>query len=255
MRRADGAPAPESGATARRGGALKRRVATLVATTVAAAAIAIAAAPAALAAMSHATLVSTYPLYGAVLARQPTRVTISLDQPVAVSADSLEVFTPGGQRADTGGVRHDGPDGIAVALLPGLGNGTYTAAWHVVSADSHPVQGAFTFSVGAPSATHVPVLRAPASHMVSTAYAVTRWLEYTFFALLGGAVTFLIACWPEGTRRRGVPALVSAGWAGLIASSLLALLLQGVYAAGAGLGQLLQPSLELTTLHSRLGTA
>jgi copper transport protein len=234
---------------------LARRIAALAAAIIAAAAIATAAAPAALAAMSHATLVSTCPLYGAVLARQPARVIVSFDQPVGVSAGSLEVFTPGGQRADTGGVTHNGPDAIAVALIPGLGNGTYTAAWHVVSADSHPVQGAFTFSVGAPSATHVPRILLAGSHVVGAAYAMTRWLEYTFFALLGGAVTFLIVCWPEGTRRRGVPALVTAGWAGLIASSLLALLLQGAYAAGAGLGQLLQPSLELTTLHSRLGTA
>jgi copper transport protein len=234
---------------------LARRIAALAAAIIAAAAIATAAAPAALAAMSHATLVSTYPLYGAVLARQPVRVIVSFDQPVGVSAGSLEVFTPGGQRADTGGVTHNGPDGIAVALIPGLGNGTYTAAWHVVSADSHPVRGAFTFSVGAPSATHVPRILLAGSHVVGAAYAVTRWLEYAFFALLGGAVAFLIVCWPEGTRRRGVPALVTAGWAGLIASSLLALLLQGAYAAGAGLGQLLQPSLELTTLHSRLGTA
>jgi copper transport protein len=232
-----------------------RRIAALAVAIIATAAIATAAAPGALAAMTHATLVTTYPLYGAVLARQPARVTVSFDQPVGVSSDSLEVFTPGGQRAESGGVMHAGPDGIAVALLPGLGNGTYTAAWHVVSADSHPVQGAFTFSVGAPSATHVPALPAAGSRVVSAAYAVTRWLEYAFFALLGGAVAFLVVCWPEGTRRRGMPVLVSAGWAGLVASSLLALLLQGVYAAGAGLGQLLQPSLELTTLHSRLGTA
>jgi copper transport protein len=188
-----------------------RRIAALAAAIIAAAVIATAAAPGALAAMSHATLVTTYPLYGAVLARQPVRVTVSFDQPVGVSSDSLEVFTPGGQRADTGGVTHDGPDGIAVALLPGLANGTYTAAWHVVSADSHPVQGAFTFSVGAPSATHLPAFRAAGSRVVSAAYAVTRWLEYAFFALLGGAVAFLLVCWPEGTRRRGMPALVAAG--------------------------------------------
>jgi copper transport protein len=237
------------------GGVLGRRIAGIAAAFVAAAAILTAAAPGALAQVAHATLVTTYPLDGAVLARQPGSVTVGFDQPVGVSADSLEVYTPGGQRADVGGATHDGPDGVEVALRSGLGKGTYTAAWHVVSADSHPVQGAFTFSVGAPSATHVPNILPTGSHTVSAAYAVTRWLEYVFFAILGGAVTFLIVCWPAGARRRGIPALVTTGWAGLFTASLLALLLQGVYAAGAGFGQLIDPALELTTLHSRLGTA
>jgi copper transport protein len=236
-------------------GMIGRRIAAFAAAFVAAAAIFAFAAPGALAQMVHATLVTSYPLDGAVLKQQPVRVTVGFDQPVAVSSDSLEVFTPGGQRADVAGATHDGPDGVAVALRGGLGKGTYTAAWHVVSADSHPVQGAFTFSIGAPSATRVPNILPAGSHTVSAAYAVTRWLEYVCFAILGGAVTFLIVCWPAGARRRGIPALVTTGWAGLFTASLLALLLQGVYAAGAGFGQLLDPSLELTTLHSRLGTA
>src|SRR5262249_3049089 len=65
---------------------LARRIAALTAAIIAAAAIAAAAAPAALAAMSHATLVSSYPQYGAVLPHQPARVTVSFDQPVGVSA-------------------------------------------------------------------------------------------------------------------------------------------------------------------------
>jgi len=237
------------------GRAIGRRITGIAAAFVAAAAILTAAAPGALAQVAHATLVTTYPLDGAVLARQPASVTVGFDQPVGVSADSLEVYTPGGQRADVGGATHDGPDGVEVALRSSLGKGTYTAAWRVVSADSHPVQGAFTFSIGAPSATRVPVLLPAGSHAVSAMYAVTRWLEYVFFAILGGAVTFLIVCWPAGARRRGIPALVGTGWAGLFTASLLALLLQGVYAAGAGFGQLIDPSLELTTLHSRLGSA
>jgi copper transport protein len=81
---------------------LARRIAALAAAIIAAAAIATAAAPAALAAMPHATLVSTCPLYGAVLARQPARVIVSFDQPVGVSAGSLEVFTPAGSARTPG---------------------------------------------------------------------------------------------------------------------------------------------------------
>lgn len=98
------------------------------------------------------TPVTTYPLDGASLARQPVRVSITFDQPIGITADSLEVYAPGGQRADTGKAEQAGPAAVFVALLPGLGPGTYTAAWHVLSPDSRPVQGAFTFSIAKPAA-------------------------------------------------------------------------------------------------------
>ncbi len=94
-----------------------------------------------------ATLVTTYPLDGALLARQPARVSITFDRPVGISADSLKVYAPAGQCADTGEAAHAGPAAVFVALAPGLRPGTYTAAWHVTSADSYPLQGAFTFSI------------------------------------------------------------------------------------------------------------
>lgn len=34
-----------------------------------------------------------------------------------------------------------------------LAQGTYMVSWRVVSADGHPISGAFTFSIGKPSAT------------------------------------------------------------------------------------------------------
>jgi copper transport protein len=51
-----------------------------------------------------------------------------------------------------------------------------------------------------------------------------------------------------------VPGLVVTGWAGLIGSTLAALLLQGPYSQNVGLGLLLNPALEVATLHTRLGS-
>ena len=105
------------------------------------------------AASAHATVVATSPGGGSVLASAPASVGVSFDEAVTVSADSLRVFDPAGVRVDVGGAAHAGGDAVAVRLRAGLVRGTYVVAWHVVSADSHPVQGAFTFSIGAPSAT------------------------------------------------------------------------------------------------------
>jgi copper transport protein len=203
---------------------------------------------------AHAALAATYPADGSVVSAQPEQVTATFDEPIHMTVSSLEVYTPDGDRADDGDTTLANPEEIAVTLLPGLGGGTYTAVWHVISDDTHPVSGEFTFSIGAPSATHVPALEVSPNNLVSALFTVVRWLEYLTFALLCGAVAFLIACWPAGARRRGVIRLVTYSWAGLLASTLLGLLIQGPYAANEGLGQLFSPSLVQATLSSKLGT-
>ena len=203
---------------------------------------------------AHAALASTFPAEGSVVPKQPEQVSATFDEPIHMTATSLEVYSPEGDRADDGDTTLANPEEIAVTLLPGLGNGTYTAVWHVISDDTHPVSGEFTFSIGAPSATHVPALEVSPNNVVSAAFTVIRWLEYMSFALLCGAVAFLISCWPAGARRAGVIRLVTYSWAGLLLSTLLGLLIQGPYAANEGLGQVFNAQLVQATLNSKLGT-
>ncbi|MGD0701541.1 MAG: copper resistance protein CopC [Trebonia sp.] len=203
---------------------------------------------------AHAALASTFPAGGSVVPRQPEQVTATFDEAIHMTVSSLEVYSPAGDRADDGDTTLANPEEIAVTLLPGLGNGTYTAVWHVISDDTHPVSGEFTFSIGAPSATHVPALEVSSSTVVSAAFTVIRWLEYLTFALLAGAVAFLISCWPAGARRVGVIRLVTCSWAGLLASTLLGLLIQGPYAANEGLREVFNAQLVQATLDSKLGT-
>jgi len=234
---------------------LARRFAYLVATGLLAVLGVLAVAPPALA---HATLVSTSPADGVVLSRAPARVSATFDQPVGVSTDSLEVFAPNGDRVDTGATAHGSqPQEITVALRPGLGKGTYTVGWHVISADSHPVQGAFTFSVGAPSSTSVnpATLGPPSSKLVGFAFGLVRWLAFCCFALLIGAVAFVICCWPAGAASPLVLRLTMAAWGGLAGSVLAAVLLQGVYGAGQGVGHVFLPDVLHATLYSRYGRA
>jgi copper transport protein len=210
------------------------------------------------AAFAHATLVSTSPPEASIVAKAPATVSATFDEPVGVSADSLRVYAPNGQRADNGNTTHGQlPQQITVGLLPGLGTGTYTVGWHVISADSHPVQGAFTFSVGAPSnsAVNPASLLPPASKLVVIAFGVVRWLAYCCFALLIGVVAFLVGCWPGGATRPGVLRLTMGAWGGLAAATLAAILLQGVYGAGQGIGHVFWPNVLHATLYSGYGRA
>jgi copper transport protein len=219
------------------------------------AALAATSGPAAAQLFAHAALASTQPADGSVVARAPQQVTASFDQPVGVSAGSLVVYSPSGSRVDDGQTAHVTSYEIGVGLLPGQADGTYTAVWHVISADTHPVSGAFTYSVGAPSATHVAAFQPASDTLVSSLFAVVRWLEYLCYALLGGGVAFLIVCWPAGGGRRDVTRLITASSLGLLLSTLLGLLLQGPYGAGTGLSQVFSGALVRQTLHGSLGPA
>lgn len=100
------------------------------------------------AASAHATLESSDPADGTVVAKAPKQVTLTYDEGVSVTVGSVRVFDHTGKRVDAGDSHRAGPKQVVVGLKSGLGKGTYLVAWRAVSADSHPVHGGFVFSVG-----------------------------------------------------------------------------------------------------------
>jgi copper transport protein len=223
------------------------------------AAVALFAAPTA--AMAHAVLLTTDPARGAVLDRAPAYVTLRFDEAVYVQLGSIDVFGQKGQRVDTGHATH-GPSGgaiVRVRLRSGLGRGTYVVAWRVISDDSHPVSGAFAFSVGARSHGQASAAADAAltrgSPAVGAAFAVARWAGFAAFALLVGAAFFVAVCWPAGAAAPRARRVIYAGWAALVAATAAALLLQGPYGGGLGVGAVLSPRVAGDTLLTRFGQA
>ncbi|MFF7637320.1 FixH family protein [Kitasatospora sp. NPDC008050] len=211
-------------------------------------------------ASAHAALLQTDPAQNSVVASAPTAVTLTFSEGVTLAGDSVRVLDPAGKPVDTGNPTHAGgkDDTATVGLRPGLGNGTYTVAWRAVSADTHPVGGAFTFSVGAPSTTSVSLSQAngaKADEVVSALYGTGRAVAYGAFALLVGAAAFVLLCWPRGAATRSVQRLLMGGWVALLAATVAVLLLRGPYERGTGLGQVFDLSLVRGSLDERLGTA
>ncbi|MCX5398203.1 copper resistance CopC/CopD family protein [Streptomyces sp. NBC_00102] len=204
-------------------------------------------------ASAHAALTGSDPQDGAVVDAAPQNVTLSFSESVSLSDDAIRVLDPSGKRADTGGPRAVG-DGkaarYAVTLHSGLPDGTYTVAWQAVSADSHPVSGAFTFSIGAPSTTTVALPTTSAGGgVVGVLYGVARYAAYTGFILLAGGSAFVLACWRGGASARPLQRLVLGGWITLTASTLVMLVLRYPYTGSGKLADAfdlagLQASLE-----------
>ncbi len=207
-------------------------------------------------ASAHAALKGSDPADGSVLDVAPKDITLRFTESVSLLQDSIRVVDPENRAVDTGKPGRAGgrSDTASVTLPTGLDDGTYTIAWRVVSADSHPISGALLFSVGEPSAT-TAVLPADLTEdpLTSSLYDITRYFAYGALALLIGVAFFLavVLGGPSEALRRLLPA----GWLALLLASAVLLLLRGPYERGTGVGAALDLSVLRETLVSRPGLA
>ncbi len=226
-----------------------RRIATVV--TVCAAIILIASP-----ARAHAVLEGSDPAPNGTLDRVPTDVTLRFDEAVTTLPTSLRVFGPDGDRVDDGRVQH--PSGAGDKITVGLARdspaGTYLVSWRVISADSHPVSGAFTFSVRNQSATPTATPEQTSS-TIAVLLAVTRWLGYLALALLIGGAVLVLRCWPQGRLDVRTRRLLQAGALATAALALVSILLKGPYDAALGLTDVGHPALLREVLSTNFGKA
>ena len=144
----------------------------------------------------------------------PTEISLRFDEQVEASLGAVRLYDSRGRRIDTGATtkpsgrsgRSPGPDEVA--------GGAYVVTWRVISADSHPVQGSFTFQVGTRRTRPRSSVQALAGNLLSktggskavgVVYGVARWLVFAALALLIGSVAFVVLIWPSGVRSRRRP--------------------------------------------------
>nr|WP_202502177.1 copper resistance protein CopC [Streptomyces sp. SID5785] len=207
-------------------------------------------------ASAHAALTGSDPQKGAVVETAPKQVSLTFSETIAVSDGALRVLDPAGKRVDDGKVAHTGGTTYRVGLHAGLPDGTFTVAYQVVSADSHPVSGAFTFSVGAPSKTSAVLTDQNAGGgVVGALYGIARYVAYAGYTLLVGGAVFVLACWRRGAGLRPVQRVVVSGWTALTASTLAMLLMRGSYTGSGKIGDIFDMSLLGQVLQTKTGAA
>ncbi|MGW3552254.1 copper resistance CopC/CopD family protein [Streptomyces griseoincarnatus] len=205
---------------------------------------------------AHAALTGSDPAQGAVVDTAPSQVSLTFSEPIAVGDDSVRVLDPKGERVDKGAPANPSGTTYSVRLVSGLPDGTYTVAYQVVSADSHPVAGAFTFSVGAPSKTTVSVsAQGSDDGLVGWLYGFGRYVSYAGFVVLAGGAAFVLACWAPGARVRAVQRLVVSGWLALTAATLGLLMLRGSYTTSGKVGDVFDLELLGDVLQTKTGAA
>jgi copper resistance protein C len=101
------------------------------------------------AASAHAHLVRATPAVGAKVHEAPNDVTLRFNEKIESAFSSIVVRDPTGKQVDKADAQVDTADRTLLRVsLPPLGPGTYKVEWKAVSADTHKVNGDFTFVVG-----------------------------------------------------------------------------------------------------------
>lgn len=183
------------------------------------------------AALAHASLIGSDPPSGAVLDALPPGVGLSFSE--AARPLTMVWHRPDGssQPAEARIV----PGGVQVPAPADAGEGSYSLAWRVASADGHPVSGVVVLSVGAAGGSSAIIDEAP---VAATALALAlRLLALLAMILSVGAALYARLVAPLA------PADMSLGRGAALAAPLLAVLALGAY----GLDLLRLPLTELTS--------
>jgi copper transport protein len=192
-------------------------------------------------AAAHADLVGTAPANGERLAVAPAQILLPFTEPVVPAPDGVTLVDASGARRDREPARvvAGSPHDIVLAVPAGLSDGVYTVSWRVVSADSHPLHGAFVFGVGPVEVVALTGggARTDGDPAVAVAFWLVRGLGYVGLAVLAGGLLFLYACWPGGWSRPRTRRVLLAAWCVSVVGAVGALLLQGPYGVGGPLAQ------------------
>ncbi len=199
-------------------------------------------------ASAHAAFDRSDPQPNTVLAASPTEIRIWFTEPLEEGYNEVRLFDKTGHELPNLTVeRGEGKKSLVVPIREPLANGTYSVVWkNLSSADGHPAQGYFTFTVG--TQADVAAVAIPVTNDSTGAplwlQSVARWLVLlALAAAIAIWPVWLLVLWPvtrhddalvselaSRARRLGIGAVIAA-----VLANLLALVVQATNLDGGSL--------------------
>jgi copper transport protein len=222
----------------------------LIATLVAMGTLLLTAAPAS----AHAVLLATTPSDGARLGTPPSIVTMTFNEHVSAPLGAVRAFDALGKRVDNGNVVASDTT-VTLGLDGTLTDGCYIVTWRVISADSHPARGAFSFTVGSSTTTCTSPPPDPSDRQYEIAGAIARAFAYTGTLLAAGGALFLALIHDQADDRVRLGRVVrGAALVGAI-GVLVSLPIQAALATGLGLTAVTKPGVLSDLMADGVGLA
>ncbi|HDR7794655.1 TPA: copper resistance protein CopC [Bacillus luti] len=140
---------------------------------------------------AHTSVVGTSPKEGEVLTVQPEQIILEFSELVTGKVVNIELLDPSAKRVQVSKVEMlDDPTKIKVKI-PNLNNGTYTVRWSMISADGHPSEGSYTFSIGEEVPTNAVVEGNASTSVFSEVMIVILRYIVEGMILIGAGVKWL----------------------------------------------------------------
>ncbi|WP_435298850.1 copper resistance CopC family protein [Timonella sp. A28] len=166
-------------------------------------------------AFAHDVLIDSNPKDGDTLTTAPKTLSLEFNNPVQELGGQFIVKSSDGTE-----VASDAPASAGRTVtfeLPELTNDTYSVAWRVVSSDSHPIEGALTFTVDDPNAAQETTTPTATSSPTETAEATPTADNTTSDA----SATTVTA--PETSNSFPLAGVLIGGGLGLLAGIVIAM--------------------------------
>jgi copper transport protein len=155
-------------------------------------------------ALAHAYLTRTSPSASVTVNQPPGEVDLTFDEAIEPRFATVSVTNPNAEQ-ETTAPPHRSPtnaETIVTPLKPNLPEGWYLVYWRAISADGHPVKGAFTFAIG-PNPGPAPQFRIPSlSESAATpGLLVARWVMFLSFMCAIGLLLLRLVVARDVPRR------------------------------------------------------
>ncbi len=98
---------------------------------------------------AHPKLVKSEPAANAIVRASPKEVRLSFNEDLVPKFSGIELKDKKGQKVEIGAAAADPLDKkrLVIPLSKPLAEGAYKVTWHAVAADTHRVQGNYSFTV------------------------------------------------------------------------------------------------------------
>ena len=204
-------------------------------------------------ASAHATVQSSTPSDGASLPAAPKEVSVTFSEDVSAVSGGLSVLNRDGKRVDDGTSHVSNGRTLVTGITDTLPDGTYVATYRVLSADGHPVSGAFIFGVGSGAVDTNARPTSSGDRLWEIIGGIARALMYLSALLAAGVAFFLAFIHDQADDRWKIIPVVRIGSYLAVVGAIGIVMSQAALLTGKGAGAITDTTVLRNVLTENLG--
>jgi copper transport protein len=130
--------------------------------------------------LAHASLIKSFPQSNSLLITSPKEISLTFNERLEISLYYIKVINDQGQSVTSKKAQLDQKRTTLALELPKLADGTYITTYHIISADGHPIEGSYLFTIGTSVADNTFIASGglQQNHSFSWGMSMQDWLLF-----------------------------------------------------------------------------